>query len=265
MDPARGMRHRLLESGIAALLLLCLLLSAVPCRAQALPDSILLTSGEWPPFYSAAMPGGGFGNRVVRESFALAGISTEFMFLPWRRAMSMADHGPPAGSAGWLPLKEREARFLFSDPLFSSDRVFFHRRAVPFIWHSLDDIRDLRVGITLGSAEEFPFGDVLVGGRGKLEVAANYLAGMKMLIAGRVDVYACNKAVGLFILANRIGPDADRIVYNPRPILTETNHLILSRRLPYARTFMDRFNAGLRKLRQSGRYDRIRRDYPGLN
>jgi ABC-type amino acid transport substrate-binding protein len=52
-------------------------------------------------------------------------------------------------------------------------------------------------------------------------------------------------------------------VDDPLPIFTETNHLIPSRRLPFARELMDRFNEGLRKLRQSGRYGRIRRKYPG--
>jgi polar amino acid transport system substrate-binding protein len=248
-----------------AWLALCLLLLAVPCRAQPLPDSILLTSGEWPPFYSASLSGGGFANRVISESFALEGISVDFLFLPWRRAWSMADHGPPVGSAGWLPMEERKRRFVFSDPVFTSDRVFFHRRDVPFNWRTLEDVRDLRVVITLGSAEEVPLEDAMAGGRGKLNVAANYEAGMKMLIAGRVDVYACNKAVGLFILANRIPAGADQVVYTPRPIFTETNHLILSRRLPYAEALMARFNQGLRKLRQSGRYDQIKRDYPGLD
>jgi polar amino acid transport system substrate-binding protein len=265
MDPVRRFRDRRFGPLLTAWLALCLLLSAVPCRAQALPDSILLTSGEWPPFYSAAMPGGGFANRVIVESFALEGIAVDFLFLPWRRALSMADHGPPVGSAGWLPMEEREKRFLYSDPVFMSDRVFFHRRDVPFDWRRLEDVRDLRVGITLGSAEEFPFEEILAQGKGKLDVAASYAAGMKMLIAGRVDVYACNKAVGLFILVNRIQADADQVVYNPRPIFTETNHLILSRRLPYAEALMARFNEGLRKLRQSGRYDLIIRDYPGLN
>ncbi|OIQ50659.1 Bacterial extracellular solute-binding protein, family 3 [Pseudodesulfovibrio hydrargyri] len=247
------------------LLLPCLLLLTVPCLADGLSDSVLLTSGEWPPFYSASLPGGGFANRVIRESFALEGIAADFTFLPWRRALETADHGPAAGSAGWMPMAVREKRFLFSDPVFSSTRVFFHLRDVPFDWRRLEDVRDLRVGITLGSAEEFPFKDAMAGGRGKLDVASSYEAGMKMLIAGRVDVYACNKAVGLFILVNRIGAGADRVVYNPRPIFTETNHLILSRRLPDAEALMARFNKGLRRLRGSGRYDRIRLDYPGLD
>ncbi|WP_338669505.1 substrate-binding periplasmic protein [Pseudodesulfovibrio methanolicus] len=249
-----------------AWLVLCLLLWALPCPAQDLPGSIVLTSGEWPPFYSASLPGGGFANRVVRESFALEGITVDFQFLPWRRALETAAQGPAVGSAGWLPMEERRKRFLFSDPVFESARVFFHRRDVPFTWHTLEDVRDLRVGITLGSAEEFPFEEVLARGKGKLDVVGSYVAGMKMLIAGRVDVYACNKAVGLFILANRIDDgDADQVACNPRPIFTETNHLLLSRRLPFAEALMERFNAGLRALRRSGRYDRIRQEYPGLD
>jgi polar amino acid transport system substrate-binding protein len=265
VGPARCPRDRRFRPRLTAWLALCLLLLAVPCRAQALPASILLTSGEWPPFYSASLPGGGFANRVIRESFALEGIAADFLYLPWRRALEMADHGPAEGSAGWLPMEARERRFLYSDPVFQSVRVFFHRRDVPFIWHTLEDVRDLRVGITLGSAEEFPFDEAMAGGKGKLDVAGSYVAGMKMLIAGRVDVYACNKAVGLFVLARRIAQGADRVVYNPKPIFSETNHLILSRRLPYAEALMERFNEGLRKLRQSGRYDLIRREYPGLD
>ncbi|MEZ7197168.1 substrate-binding periplasmic protein [Pseudodesulfovibrio karagichevae] len=248
-----------------AWLALCLFLWVAPCRAQDLPASIVLTSGEWSPFFSATLPGGGFGNRVVRESFALEGIKVDFQFLPWRRALETAAQGPAVGSAGWLPLEERKRRFLFSDPIFKSARVFFHLRDFPFAWRTVEDVRDLRVGVTLGSAEEFPFKDVMAAGRGKLDVAVSYVAGMKMLIAGRVDVYACNKAVGLFVLANSIDSGVDRVVYNPRPIFTETNHLIISRRLPFARELVDRFNAGLLKLRRSGRYDEIRRDYPGLD
>lgn len=249
---------------LSALLLWCLFSCAVPARAADVPDVVLLTSGEWPPFYSAAMPGGGFANRVISESFALEGIKVQFEFVPWRRALEMAARGPAVGSAGWLPMEDRTARFLFSDPVFDSERVFFFRKDKPFDWRTLDDVRDLRVGVTLGSAEEFPFEEILGGKGGKLDVARDYVSGMKMLVAGRMDVYACNRAVGLFILANRIHAGEDLVAPHSRPIFSETNHLILSRREPFARALMDRFNAGLRKLRECGRYEDIRREYPSL-
>ena len=243
----------------------CLLFWAAPVHAQDVPRVVLLTSGEWPPFFSASLPGGGFANRIISESFALEGIEVHFEFLPWRRALETAALGPAMGSAGWLPLADRKKKFLYSDAVFDSSRVFFHRRDFAFDWQNLGDVQGMRVAVTLGSVEEFPFGEILAGGRGKMDIARDYVAGMKMLIAGRVDIYACNKAVGLFILGNRIDKGASDVTYHPRPIFTETNHLIISRRLPFAEALMERFNSGLRMLRQSGRYERIRRDYPELD
>lgn len=233
---------------------LILLLAACPALAR---DRIVLTSGEWPPYYSPELPYGGVANQVISESFALAGIKVSFLFVPWRRALEMARSGKAQGSAGWMPMEDRERDFLFSEPLFESVRVFFHRKDSPFHWNKLDDVKDLCVAVTLGSAEEFPLDDVMARGEGRLDIAQDYASGMKKLLLRRVDVYACNLAVGLFVLDHRVGPGASAITYNPRPIFTETNHLLLDRSMPDADMLMARFNEGLRKLRESGRYDAI--------
>ena len=245
----------------AALALAFSLLAATPSAAE----TVLLTSGDWPPYYSPALPFGGIANQVVSESFALTGVHVEFEFQPWRRALDTARSGKAAGSAGWLPLGGRERDFLYSEPVFRSARVFFHLKSLPFDWHTLDDIRDLRVAVTLGSVDEFPLEAIMARGNGKLDIAKDYASGMKKLILGRVDIYACNLPVGLFILEQRIDHGANRVTYNPRPIFTETNHLVIRRDYPGAEALMARFNEGLRQLKASGRYDRIMSGYPGLN
>ncbi|WP_316897753.1 transporter substrate-binding domain-containing protein [Pseudodesulfovibrio indicus] len=262
MAGRRGCRRGLNALGrIAAVVALALLLTV---RAASALDEIVLTSGDWPPYYSPELAFGGAANQVVSESFALAGVHASFVFVPWRRALEMARTGKAQGSAGWMRMANRERDFLFSDPLFESVRVFFHRKDMPFDWRSLDDVRDLRVAVTLGSAEEFPLEEVLARGTGRLDIAQDYASGMKKLLLGRVDVYACNLAVGLFILDHRVGPGASAIIYHPRPIFSETNHLLLDRNLVGAEELMARFNEGLRKLRESGRYDVIFRDIPAL-
>ena len=244
--------------GFLAWLLLLILPLVVPARAG---ETVVLTSGEWPPFFSESLPNGGKGNQVVVESFELADLSVQFLYMPWMRALETARYGPAMGSSGWLRTPDRELLFLFSDPIFTSRRVFFHRVDKPFDWQTFDDIKSLRVAVSLGSADEFSFEKVLRDGGGKIDLAHSYASGMRKLAAGRVDVYACNLDVGLHVLKYHVSAgEAEQITYHSRSIFEETNHLIISRRLPDAAAIMARFNEGLRRLKESGRYGVILND-----
>lgn len=231
-----------------------ILASAVPAVSA---EKVLLTSGEWPPFYSQSLPHGGVANRVIVESFELVGIEVEFSFEPWMRALESAQHGPAVGSAGWLKTPEREKAFIYSDPVFYSERVFFRRWDTRFDWQTLEDVKDMRIAVTLGSAEEFPLQEVLATGAGKVDIAQSYASGMRKLAANRVDLYACNLEVGLYVLKNHIPPEESALItYHPRPIFEESNHLIISRRVVGAEEIILKFNEGLRQLKESGQYVR---------
>ena len=247
-----------LSKDFSAWLLLLSMLVVAPALAG---ENVVLTSGEWPPFFSESLSKGGMGNQIVAESFDLAGLSVQFRYLPWMRALETARYGPAMGSSGWLRTPERERFFLFSDPIFTSRRVFFHRRDKAFDWQTFDDIKNLRVAVALGSADEFSFEEVLRSGGGKLDLAHSYTSGMRKLAAGRVDVYACNLDVGLHVLKHYVSAgEAEQITYHPRPIFEETNHLIISRRLLDAEAIIARFNEGLHRLRVSGRHSAILND-----
>lgn len=234
--------------GLCLVLMMCLW---SPGRAE----SVVLTTGEWPPFYSSSMAHGGIANQIIAESFALVGIDVEFRFLPWKRALQDATHDPYLGSSGWLWTPEREKDFLFSRPLFSSSRVFFHRKDYPFDWNTPEDLKDQRIAVTLGSEDEFSLKEVVVRGKGEIDVAQTYRSGLKKLLAGRVDVYACNREVGLHILRNEFEQyEARLLTFHLKSIFEETNHLLISRRLDNAEELMERFNEGLARLRESGRY-----------
>jgi len=221
-------------------------------------EKIYLTSGEWPPYYSKNLPHGGVANQIITESFAQVGLVVEYSFLPWKRAIEAASHGSAVGSAGWLRTDAREKDFLFSDPVFESMRVLFHRRDRAFDWTRPEDLKDLRVAVTLGSAAEIGLEAVLAQGNGKLDIAKSYASGMKKLVAGRVDVYVCNVGVGLHVLRKQMPKeDAALITYHVRPFLVENNHLIISRHAKDGQDIIDKFNLGLRQLKDSGRYDQI--------
>ncbi|WP_319542306.1 transporter substrate-binding domain-containing protein [uncultured Pseudodesulfovibrio sp.] len=240
-----------------------LVLVCVLCAATAFGmEKVSLTSGEWPPYYSQSLPHGGVANQIITESFAQVGMTVDYVFLPWKRALDATMVGATVGSSGWLRTAEKEKDFLYSASIFESMRVLFYRRDRKFDWNEPQDLKDLRVAVALGSVSEIPLDSIFDQGKGKIDVAKSYASGMRKLAAGRVDVYICNLAVGLYLLRKQIPrEEALLITYHPKPFMVEENHLIISRQAKGGQEIMDAFNQGLRQLRKSGRYDQIFDEY----
>jgi len=84
--------------------------------------------------------------------------------------------------------------------------------------------------------------------------------GMKMLVAGRGDLFVCNREVGLHILKKQFS-EASHIIVHPVPIRKGASHLIVSRQISRGAYLIEKFNEGLRWLKESGRYQQIMTDY----
>lgn len=80
----------------------------------------------------------------------------------------------------------------------------------------------------------------------------------RMLLAGRIDVFPVTREVGYYILKTRFTPEeAAAVTHHPVPIYRTGFYLVLSRANVGNRQKMQKFNAGLRRLKASGRYDQI--------
>ena len=79
-------------------------------------ESILLSTGEWPPFISVTLKQKGFAARIVTEAFELEGIKVEYQFRPWARAYDEALYEKVDGTVFWSRKPKREESFLYSDP-----------------------------------------------------------------------------------------------------------------------------------------------------
>jgi len=221
---------------------------------------IKVAYGEWAPFHSQTLPGKGVSSQLYIEAFALAGITAEPVYMPWKRAYQKAKTGEVNASMGWTSTPERKEDFLFSDVVTRGQNVFFHKKSTTFDWKVHDDLRDLRIGVLAGGKPEKVFGKVVAKGTGRIEAATNYAACMKMLLAGRVDVFVCNKTVGLILLRSEF-PDVTEVVYHPEPAWRGSSHLMVSKALVNGPELIRRFNEGLALLRESGRYDEIIETY----
>jgi len=246
---------------VRRLMFACMVLVVlVYCTPVLAGETVVLTNGEWPPYHSEWLAGDGVASVLYREAFALVGVEVRYVFLPWKRAYEEARHGSAHGSVSWLKRVERQKHFWFSEPVMEANMVFFHAMGNGFDWRQLDDLKDLRIAVALADPQVPALQEVVRSGTGRLDVVRSYALGMKLLIAGRVDVFYCDREVGNYLLGASC-LDASGVSWHPRQYGSGKLHLIVSRKNPKGRRLVERFNKGLAALKACGRYEEVFRTY----
>jgi polar amino acid transport system substrate-binding protein len=228
--------------------------------AWARADDITLTSGEWRPYLSEQLPHYGAVSRIVSEAFALEGVTVHYTFRPWARAFAEAQQGKVQGSVVWsegAPGSSRNRDFYFSDLVFEDKAAFFFRKGFPFAWTNIDDLaRRYKIGGVIGY--EYTF-EKLPGVT--IDRAPSDELAMRKLLAGRFDVFPSSYGVGMYVLRTQFTPEeAARIASHPGPNVRTRYHLILPRSLKSSARYLALFNSGLKRLKDSGRYDQFLTD-----
>lgn len=231
------------------LTLACLLFASF-----ASAERILLSNGHWPPYLCEQLPHYGVASRIVSEAFALEGVTVEWKFYPWARALHLARLGEVDGTAVWLRSPEREQHFFISDPVVDSQYLLFHRKDKPLDWQDIDDLARLRLGATTGYDYGEAFQQAEAEGRLQVRRQTSDDLGLRQLLAGRLDALPIDPVVAQFILHEQFSAEERaQITFHPRPLSIGSLHLLLSRQVAGNAELMERFNLGLRQLRESGK------------
>jgi polar amino acid transport system substrate-binding protein len=231
---------------LLALLLLC-------ASAVARADDITLSNGEWLPFQSEHLRHYGVLSRIVSEAFALEGVTVHYVFRPWPRALAEAKAGAVQGSIVWSegpPGSTRRRDFHFSDLVFEGKSVFFYRKGMAFNWTTFDDLVRYKIGGVAGY--EYLFQSVPGI---KVDRAATDELCMRKLLAGRFDLFPTSLEAGRYLLRTRFSASEAASVSVHKGAYNVTRyHLILPRALDTSPRYLELFNKGLKKLKDSGRY-----------
>ncbi len=220
--------------------------------------TIHITIGEWEPYLSSQSYEYGLVSHIVKEAFKLEGIEVKWGFFPWKRAYEMAKEGDEwQASAIWWPTKEILKEFLTSDPVLNTSLVFFHLKSHDFQWKTINDLKGLTVGLTRG----YGYGDELLKAQKDNIIITETVTTdeqnfMKML-SGRIDIFPNEKIVGYAQLRNTLKADSLLFTHHPQEFKVRTLHFIISKKAKNAKTFLKKFNSGLKKLHDSGQYKKM--------
>jgi len=239
-------------------LLLVVFLSTVSLFAK---DKVVLTNGEWEPFLSAKYKGYGVASVLVKEAFKQENIKVEYKFYPWKRAMYYVEKNQKDGSVIWAKSKERTKRFLFSKkPVMSLDTVFFHLKEKKFKWRGdINVFKNVKLGTTLGYQYGVKLNKAIKNGTIKVDVAPKNLNSFKKLIRHRMDVFICDKNVGLSLIKKHFSKvDQKKFTYSKRPFKSISYYLIMNKK---RKIMMKKFDKGFAKLKRSGKYRKIMNEF----
>jgi polar amino acid transport system substrate-binding protein len=235
-------------------LLAPLLLSFAMLGARAGPLK-LVTGDDYLPYTAKNMPNGGMLTEIVRRSFELSGHPTTLDWVPWKRGYELTRIGEYDATFPYIRKDEREKDFLFSDLVYGGVLSVYARRDNGIDPARHDSFQGLTYCVAGGFIVYKEFDPMLRDARIKLQRPPSLLSCARMLALGRADFFITESSVGDEVLQQaQVG---DKVVRLATPFDRADFYLIISKRHPNGQALLDSFNAGLRRLKASGEYERI--------
>ncbi|PXX35353.1 substrate-binding periplasmic protein [Undibacterium pigrum] len=236
-----------------------LILHGLALAQKPEPQLLKIATGELPPYATESRADKGIALSIVRRAFELEGYRVEFTFLPWSRALAESRAGKWDGTAYWGHKPEHDASFFLSDNVITEQWVFVYRNALDFKWQQLTDLRPYRIAMIQDYTYTPEIWAMANKAELKVEKLPNDMAALRLLLLKRVDVAPMERNVTCDLLARNFSPgDAAQLSAHPK-LMTDsfTTHLMMSRGLPSSAGRVAAFNAGLKKLRASGEYQKL--------
>ncbi len=225
---------------------------------SAVPSVIKLTNGEWPPYLSKSLSGGGPSSRVIVESFRLQGIEVVWGWYPWARSYILAQEGKYDGTVIWSVNEERKQSFLYTVPVLEEKRVLFHLTSRSIEWETMQDLSQYEIGATVGYHYSKEFQEAEAQGIIKVRRIAEESNNFKKLIAKRIDLVIATYKVGYALINSELPEnEVSMITHNDKFIDVQHWSVLISKNSMHSKYFVEQFNIGFSKLVESGRYDEI--------
>ena len=235
---------------IAMLPLLLMLVTPLAAR------EITLATIDYPPFYGKDLPENGPMGEMVTRAFADQGYRVNIMFLPWARALEWSRKGKIDGMLGVWYSQKRIADFRYSNPIMPNEIGFYKRKGEKIRYQNYADLK--QQGYVLGSVKGYVQPTGLEESGIPIMYVSNDLQNFKILSKKRVDLIVVDKAYASYILGQpELHEFADNIEWMAPVLEKKQQYLMLSRKTKNSKQKIADFNAGLRKLKQSGEFKDI--------
>lgn len=239
-------------------LLLCLLACLTPVLVAT---EFVIGWEDYPPYQLEDQDGRltGLDVELLTAIAATNGDTLAWRKVPWKRHLQEVEQGTTHLAASASPTEERAAFARFSAPYREEMVGLFVTAGANHPFSTVADLAAAK-GFRLGVVRGYVYGDTFEalrsGGAIKARLHEGSEAGqlLEMLAAGRLDGVLIDAFTGAWQVKAR--GQADRVVAHDLRWSTGSLVVMFSRR-GTTEADLERFNAGLARLRASGEHQRI--------
>ena len=199
----------------------------------------------------------GVFTELLDASLKQNGHVVQYEVVPWARATAMADAGEVAATAPWFKTVEREAIYVFSDPIVNATNKIFIKKGgkVPA---GLDpenyaNFKPYKFGGTNGYWYEAGFKKAGV----PLEMVTKDDQNVQKLQADRIDAFITDELVGWSLIKQLFPGKESEFATVDKPEGVSPLHIIANKKFAGSAKFIEAVNDGLKKIKASGDYDKI--------
>lgn len=236
----------------AVRMFICFMLLLLSCGGAFAGREVYLASIDWPPYTGQNLPGNGKSASIVREAFASMGYDLKIVFVPWKRAMRMAEESDQV--VGYFPeyySAERAEKFVFSSPFSCSPVGLLLPGDRPLRWNTVDDLAKVRLGFVSGYVNTADLDNAVANGTIIADYTTNDKSNILKVAAGRVAGAVIDPYVYNFL--SKTSPEVEKVSgrLTMHPVRFGTNELYVAfRRNPMGHRYADIFNNGLKKMKK---------------
>jgi polar amino acid transport system substrate-binding protein len=228
---------------------------------------ILIVGEDWLPFeFLEENVAKGIDVDLATVIFKNLNVQFEVKILPWARAWKMIEDGDADACLSTSRKPEREPYLYYpNENMWVSEYVFFVRKdkfQEKFNGYQDAKAQNLKIGVVRGNSYNSDFwaafpnvSDGVLNPQ--LEEVKDPDLNFKKLIKGRIDLYIIDKTIGRYTLSKV--EFSDTITYYPKPLFSKGYPMAFAKKSSYPniKELVDKFDAELLKLKQSGEYDLI--------
>jgi len=243
------------------LLALCCVVCITAFNGRALagdPIIVLAHETSWAPHYGKDLKQGGYTVEIIREALKRVGYELQTVWLPWKRAQLEAARGDYDGLGASYYTEERAKKFAYSDPIASTEVVFFKRTEDTINYSNLEDLKPYTIGTGFGYGypAKFAKADYL-----KKVEAYELKTNIKRLLHKRVDLIIGSKEAIRFYLKQDFPDKVHSVEILGKPLETLSLYVPFSKMRPNYMQKVQDFNRGLKMIKEDGTYQKIMKEH----